>query len=165
MADDEKKKAGRKGKYETHVLPFFEKIDKMLNDGASEKQIADALGISYAAWNNYKVKYSELAELCSQPRTKLIEELRSALVKKALGYAYEEKEQYIKQEVDPVTKKPIGNPVMHTKIVTKQALPDTTAIFGALNIYDDEYVKDKKNYDLKKQELELRKMIAENKDW
>lgn len=157
--------AGRNGKYETYVLPYFDKIEEWLGGGASEKQVANALGISYASFNNYKVQHKELKEICEKPRVPVVLDLRSTLVKKALGYTYEEKEQYIKQEVDPVTKKPIGNPVMHTKIVTKQALPDTTAIFGALNIYDEEYVKDKKQYDLKKQELELRKMIAENKDW
>ena len=158
MADDEKKKAGRKGKYETHVKPFFDKIDKMLNDGASEKQVAEALNISYAAWNKYKVEYSELGALCSKPRTKLIENLRSALVKRALGFTYEEKKQYITEDDDGHRKK-------HTEITTKQALPDTTAIFGALNIYDPEYVKDKKAHELKEQELELRRMQAEMKDF
>lgn len=162
---DEKKKAGRKKKYETHVLPFFDKIDEMLNKGASEKQCAEALGISYPAWNNYKKDYPAFGELCSKPRTKLIEELRSALVKRALGFEYEEKEQYIKQEIDPISKQPTGSKFMHTKIVTKYQPPDCTAIFGALNIYDDEYVKDKKNYELKQQELELRRMQAEIKDW
>lgn len=157
--------AGRKGKYESHVEPFFDKIDKLLNDGASEEQVAKALGISYSSFNNYKQDHPELKALCEKPRTTLVEDLRSALVKKALGFEYEEKEQYIKQELDPITKKPIGNPVMHTKIVTKKALPDTTAIFGALNLYDGDYVKDRKQYELKQQELELRKMIAENKDW
>ena len=157
--------AGCKGKYETHVKPRLKEIRELLNDGASERQVAKALGISYASFNNYKRDYEELDKICREPRIKLIDDLRSALCKKALGFEYEEKEQYIKQELDPVTKKPIGNPVMHTKILSKKSLPDTTAIFGALNIYDDEYVKDKKNYDLKKQELELRKWIAENRDW
>lgn len=157
--------AGRNSKYQTHIQPFLEQVKKMLNEGASERQVAQSLGVSYASFNNYKREYKELAEVCGAPRTELIEDLRSALVKKALGYSYEEKEQYIKQEVDPITKKPIGNPVMHTKIVTKQALPDTTAIFGALNIYDGEYVKDRKQYELKQQELELRRMMAESKDW
>lgn len=155
---DVKKKAGRKGKYETHVLPFFDKIDKMLNEGASERQMAEALDISYAAWNNYKVQYKEFGELCSKPRTKLVEDLRSALVKRALGFSYEEKKQYITEDEN-------GNKKKHTEITTKQALPDTTAIFGALNIYDDEYVKDKKAHELKQQELELRKMSVEFKDW
>lgn len=150
--------AGRKGKYETHVKPFFEKIDKLLNEGASEEQVAATLGISYSSWNNYKVQHDDFGYLCNKPRTKLVEELRSALVKRALGYNYEEKKQYITEDAD-------GNKKKHTEITTKYALPDTTAIFGALNIYDETYVKDKKNYELKQQELELRKMIAENKDW
>lgn len=150
--------AGRKGKYETHVKPFFEKIDKLLNEGASEEQVAATLGISYSSWNNYKVQHEDFGYLCNKPRTKLVEELRSALVKRALGYNYEEKKQYITEDAD-------GNKKKHTEITTKYALPDTTAIFGALNIYDETYVKDKKNYELKQQELELRKMIAENKDW
>lgn len=158
MADDEKKKAGRKGKYDTHVLPFFDKIDKMLNEGASEKQVAEALGISYPAWNNYKKDYPAFGELCGKPRTKLIEDLRSALVRRALGFTYEEKKQYITEDES-------GNKKKHTEITTKQALPDTTAIFGALNIYDPEYVKDKKAHELKEQELELRRMQAEMKDF
>ena len=156
---------GRNSKYESHIKPNFEQIDKWLNSGASEKQCAENLGISYATWNNYKKQYDEFYKFCAKPRTRLVENLRSALVKKALGFEYEEKEQYIKQEVDPETKRPIGKPIMHTRIVTKQALPDTTAIFGALNLYDDEYCKDKKQYELKQQELELRKIIADSKDW
>ena len=155
---DKKKKAGRKGKYETHIKPFFDKIDKLLNDGASEKQVAEALGVSYPAWNKYKQEYTELRELCNKPRTKLIEELRSALVKRALGFTYEEKKQYITEDEDGKKKK-------HTEITTKQALPDTTAIFGALNIYDPEYVKDKKAHELKEQELELRREMAEYKNF
>lgn len=156
---------GRKSKYESHIKPKFEQIDEWLNDGASEKQCAENLGISYATWNNYKNQYAEFCDLCTKPRTKLVEKLRSALVKRAIGFQYEEKKQYITQEVDPQTKQPIGKPVMRTEIYTKQALPDTTAIFGALNLYDEEYVKDKKQYDLKKQELELRKLSVEMKDW
>jgi predicted transcriptional regulator len=156
MADN--KKAGRKGKYETHVLPFFDRIDRMLNEGASERQVAEALGVSYPAWNRYKVQYPALGELCSKPRTKLIEDLRSALVKRALGFTYEEKKQYITEDENGSKKK-------HTEITTKYAVPDTTAIIGSLNIYDPEYVKDKKAHELKEQELELRRMQAEFKNW
>lgn len=150
--------AGRGSKYETHIEPFFEKIDKMLNDGASEKQVAESLGISYGSWNNYKTKYPQFKELCEKPRTRLVDDLRSALVKRALGFTYEEKKQYITEDANGKKKK-------HTEITTRQALPDTTAIFGALNLYDPDYVKDRKMHELKQQELELRKEIAENKDW
>lgn len=150
--------AGRKGLYDTHVKPYLNKVDEMLNDGASEEQVALYLGVSYSSWSNYKKQYKELEELCGKPRSRLVENLRSALVKRALGYTYEEKKQYITEDSD-------GNKKKHTEITTKQALPDTTAIFGALNIYDKDYVKDRKNYELKQQELELRKMNLEYKDW
>ena len=149
---------GRKGKYETYVKPYFEKIEKWLNGGASEAQVAEALGISYASFNNYKRDYKELRELCEKPRVGVVLDLRSALVKRALGYTYEEKKQYISKDED-------GNQKISTEIYTKQALPDTTAIFGALNLYDPEYVKDKKAHELKEQELELRRQMAEAKDW
>lgn len=150
--------AGRKGKYESYVKPHFEKIEKWLNNGASEKQVAEALGISYATFNNYKRDYKELRELCEKPRVGVILDLRSALVKRALGYSYEEKKQYITEDEN-------GNKKKHTEITTKEALPDTTAIFGALNLYDPDYVKDRKQHELKMQELELRKMRAEMDDW
>lgn len=151
-------KRGRKGLYETHIKPYFEQIDKMLNDGASEEQVANALGVSYSSFNNYKKQHKELDDLCKKPRVNLVEDLRSALVKRALGFKYEEKRQYITRDAD-------GNERKHTEIITKEALPDTTAIFGALNLYDDTYVKDKKAHELKEQELELRKMQLELKDW
>jgi hypothetical protein len=151
-------KAGRRCLYDTHIKPFFEQIEKMLNDGASEEQVAEALDVSYSSWNNYKKQYKEFEELCSKPRVNLVEDLRSALVKRALGFKYEEKRQYITEDED-------GNKKKHTEIITKEALPDTTAIFGALNLYDENYVKDKKAHELKEQELELRKMALEMKDW
>ena len=149
---------GRKGKYDTYVKPRLDQIEKWLNGGASEKQVAEALGISYAAFNNYKRDYKELREICEKPRVGVVLDLRSALVKRALGYQYEEMKQY-------VTKDENGNQKVHTEIYKKQALPDTTAIFGALNLYDPEYVKDKKAHELKEQELELRRQMAEAKEW
>lgn len=150
--------AGRKGKYETYVKPRLDQIEKWLSGGAAEHQVADALGISYASFNNYKRDYPELREICEKPRVGVVLDLRSALVNRALGFTYEEKKQYITEDEN-------GNKKKHTEITTKQALPDTTAIFGALNLYDPDYVKDKKAHELKEQELELRRQMAEAKDW
>ncbi len=156
---DVKKKAGRKGKYETHVLPFFEKIDKMLNDGASEKQVAEALGVSYAAWNNYKVQYKDFGELCSKPRTQLVEELRSALIKKALGMKVEKKKIYSKKDED-------GKEVKYTEITIDELPPDVAALNLALKNYDREnWANDPQQLALKREELDLRKELAEFKEW
>ena len=148
--------AGRPSKYETHIKPHLEQIKKWAEQGATERQIAKQLGVAYSSFCLYKTKYPELSELLKSKDMKpLVEELRSALVKKALGFEYKEKKEYIKE--DPET----GNKVKYLEITTKKALPDTTAIFGALNIYDPEYVRDRKNHELRKKDYELRKAIAE----
>jgi transposase len=152
------KKKGRKCKYDTQVKPFLDVIDKMLQNGASKQQIADSLNITYATFNTYINQHEELAEICNKPRTNLVADLRSALVKKALGFQYEETKIY-------TTEDELGNKKKHIEKQIKQSLPDTTAIFGALNLYDEEYVKDKKAHKLKEQELELKKQALELKEW
>ena len=148
-------KRGRKCKYETNVKPYLKNIKKWIEQGATEKQIAEQLGVAYSSFNEYKLKFSELSEvLKTKNMAVLVDELRSALVKKALGFEYKEKKEYIKE--DPNT----GDKTKYIEITTRQSLPDTTAIFGALNIYDETYVKDKASHELKKQELELRKELA-----
>lgn len=155
----EKKKAGAKSKYETHVLPFFDKIDKLLNEGASEKQVAETLGVSYAAFNKYKVKYKALDDLCRKPRTKLIDDLRSALIKKALGMKVERKKIYSKKDED-------GNEVKYTEITIDELPPDVAAINLALKNYDKEnWANDPAAIALKREELELKKELARFKEW
>lgn len=152
--------AGRPSKYETHIKPYLEQIKKWAEQGATEKQIAQQLGVAYSSFNLYKIKYSELSEILKEKDMKpLVEDLRSALVKRALGFEYKEKKEYIKE--DPET----GNKVKYIEITTKQSLPDTTAIFGALNIYDPDYVRDRANHELRKEDLELRKALARSNNF
>lgn len=145
-------KLGRKGMYVTHVEPHFAKIEKLLNQGATEKQVAESLGVSYASWCNYKRDYKALRELCEKPRTELVDDLKGALVKRALGFTYEEKKAYKRRGDD-------GSEYTYVETQTKQALPDVTAIFGALKIYD----KDKLDYDIQAQSIELKRMEFELK--
>ena len=147
--------AGRPSKYQTHVKPYLEQIKKWAEQGATEKQIAKQLGIAYSSFCEYKIKYSELSEILKEKDMKpLIEELRGALVRRAIGFEYKEKKEYIRE--DPET----GKRVKYIEVTTKQSLPDTTAIFGALNIYDENYVRDRANHELRKEDLELRKKLA-----
>lgn len=147
--------AGRPSKYESHIKPHFDQIKKWAEQGATERQIAKQLGVAYSSFCLYKNKYTEFSDLLKQKdMNPLVEELRGALVKKALGFEYKEKKEYVK--TDPDT----GQPTKYIEVITKQSLPDTTAIFGALNIYDPDYVKDKKNHDLREKDYELRKAIA-----
>lgn len=152
-------KVGAKSKYETHIKPNLDKIKQMLNKGASEEQVAVSLGVSYSSFNNYKKQYEELAKVCSAPRVKLINDLRSALIKKALGMKIERKKIYSKKDED-------GNEVKYTEITVDELPPDVAAINLALKNYDREgWANDPQALELKRQELELRKELAEFKEW
>lgn len=145
----------RPSKYETNVKPYFDQIRKWAGQGASERQMAEKLKIGYSTWIDYKHRYPEFSQLIKEMhRPELVEELRSALVRRALGFEYREKKEYTK--VDPDT----GQTVNYIEIMTRQALPDLTAIFGALNLYDETYVRDRANHELRRRDIELREAIA-----
>lgn len=156
MEEQRKRKAGRPDRYEEAVKPHLERIRKWAEQGATEAQIARELGVAYSTFRDYKKRYPELsAAIKEKDMRPLVEELRSALVKRALGYDYEESKAYTRTDPDS------GKPVSYVERTKKHMPPDTTAIFGALNIYDDEYIRDRANYELKKLDLELRKAVAE----
>lgn len=154
-------KTGRKSIYEEKIKSRFPDIEKWLKGGATEKQVAAALGIAESTWFRYKAENKELNEFVKKiDRTEIVLDLRSSLLKRAHGFTYEEKKQYIKE--DQVT----GHKTKYTEIHTKQALPDVAAINLALKNYDKEnWANDPQMLDLKKQELELRKLAAEAENW
>lgn len=150
--------AGRPSKYYKQVQPFLDKVDEFLNNGATEKQVAEALGVAYSSWSNYKNEFKELKDICDKPRVGLVLNLRGALVKAALGQKVTTKKTYIKKDNE-------GKEAKYTEIIEKEIPPNINAIYGALNIYDPEYVKDKANYELRREEFELRKELAKDQLW
>lgn len=149
-------KAGRKNKYETHIKPYFEDIKECLERGVDEKDIADKLGVSISSWCDYKNRYLEFAELFKKKDvSKILKDLDSALLKVACGYEYEEEKRVGRKDKD-------GEQIVIVEKYKKHQPPNVTAIFGAYNRFDPNYVKDKAYYDLKMQELELKKAIADS---
>lgn len=151
-------KRGRKDKWSI-IKENLDKIEKLSSNGATEKQIAKSLNIAYSTFNKYKAEKKELSEILKKGREDLVEQLRGALIKKALGFAYEEKKNYIKY--DEVTQ----HKTQYTEITKKEALPDVAAINLALKNYDTEnWSNDPAMLSIKKQELELRKKMSEQND-
>lgn len=161
-------KVGRKNVYDSKIKPKFEYIKAQLGKGASEKQVAKAIGVGYSTWLNYKATNQEFSEFLKNDvdRSELVDDLRSALIKKALGFSYEEKKVTV-QEIqleDGETKIPAK--VIRTETMTKFSPPDVASINLALKNYDKEnWSNDWQAYDLKKEELELKKKLAEEKIW
>lgn len=151
-------RGGRKGAYETRIKPRFDDISEWLKHGATEKQIAFNLGVSYSTLNKYKVEKSEFSELLKNGRQSLVLELRGALVKRALGYRFTEIKKYTKIEN--------GQAVQYVEETTKEAAPDVAALNLCLKNYDPEnWANDPQALRIKEKELELKREIAEKDNW
>lgn len=148
--------SGRHDLYVERVKPRFEEIEKWIQEGATEKQVASALGIGYTAFNNYKVRYKEFSDFLKNiDRGKIIVDLKSALLKKALGFTYEEEKKYVK--TDPKT----GLAFNYVEIQKCYCPPDVAAINLMLKNLDKDWSNDPKNDEFKRMELELRKQSLE----
>lgn len=142
---------GRKNKYDEYVRPFIPKIVEWTKSGATEKEICTALGVSVSTFNEYKNKYSELSDALRAGRQSVVLEIKAALLKRALGFEYEEKKGSKK-----------GDGLSNVEVYKRYCPPDTTAAAMLLRNYDDSWRdKDSMTSDLKQQEMELRKAIAE----
>lgn len=152
-------KRGRKSVYDTAIAPHLDKIKKAVQQGATVAEIAAALGVAESTLYKYKEEKTELSDAFAHGREDVIIEIRAALLKKALGYEYEEKKKYIKQDER-------GFDVMYTEITTKHQPPSETAGAMLLRNYDENWLdKDNATTQLKQQELKLKKMIAESNNF
>jgi hypothetical protein len=151
-------KRGRKSVYDTVIFPNINKIEEWVKSGATEKQICEALGISVSAFNVHKEKM-ELKEALKKGRSSLVLDLRSEMIKKAFKHTLETKKTYVTQDENGSTRK-------HTEITTKEVDGDTGALHLLLKNYDkDNWKNDWDSYELKQAELELKKKLANDKDW
>lgn len=171
-------KRGRKNKYETVVKPNFPKIIKWLENGATERQVAQNLGVGYSTFEKYKAENLEFQELIKNSRCAVIQQLRGALIKRAVGFEYKETKviteemaipQYLKEaliragfDVETISK--IKN--QRTETMTKLALPDVAALNLALKNYDaDNWANDPQMLKIREKELELREKQIDNNSW
>lgn len=153
------KKRGRKCLYETTVKPRFPEIREWLQSGATEKQIADNLGIACSTFYRYKAEKKEFAELIKNGRQALILQLRGAIVKRAIGFTYTEKKRYKKKDETGVV-------CEYEEETERQALPDVAALNLCLKNYDSEnWANDPQALEMKEKELQLRREIAESSGW
>ena len=149
---------GRKGKYETHVLPHLSDIRAWYED-FSEAQIATKmLKVSVASWGRYKAKHPELREALKEGKQALAADLKAALKKRARGYYYTERRSYAKDEGGKKTK--------YTETVEKYMAPDTAAIHLLLKNLDPEWRNDDQTtIDLKRKQTELTERKLDQGEW
>lgn len=66
-------------------------IEEWVQDGISEKEIAQRLGILSRTFERYKQEHKDLFDAVTKGREKIIRKVEAALFKKAIGYTYAEK--------------------------------------------------------------------------
>lgn len=110
------------------------RIEGWARDGLTDKQIAnDKIGIAentFCAWKN---KHPEILEALKKGKAPVDIEVENALLKRALGYEYDEVTTEIEELADGKQKK-------HKRVVKKMVVPDVTAqIFWLKNRRPDKW--------------------------
>lgn len=148
--------AGRPNKYDSDVKPRFEEIKEWLQNGATDKEIADNLGVNKATICEYKKRYPEFNELIKNGRKAPVQAIKAALFKRATGFTYSEKVTTISDK-DGTT----------IKTYEKYALPDPASAIILLKHWDkdQEWTQDPASLKIRKQELELKKQHMEADNW
>ena len=132
-------KRGRKPKFKPG---FCKIIEEMMQDGATDIQIAKTLRIGVSTFYEYLQEYPEFMEARKRGEKIIIEKVKGALVQRALGYETEEIEQKISKNRATGAEVPIL-----LKKVKKHVAPDVGAIvFYLKNKAPDEF-KDKFEFD------------------
>lgn len=149
-------KRGRPNKYLENVKPRFAEIIEWLKAGATDKEIAENLGVNQRVFCKYKNEYSELNELIKNGRKKAIQEIKAALFKRACGFNYTEK-KIVESEKNGKT----------VETYVKAALPDPASAMILLKHWDkeNEWTSDPAMLELKKEELEMKKKHIESEVW
>lgn len=118
-----------KGKYEYWLSPDgLLRLEAYARDGLTDEQIAKNLDIVPSTLYEWKRQYSEISEALKKGKEVVDIEVENALLKRALGYSYEENKVEVSEEGTKVTK------------TIKEVVPDTTAqIFWLKNRRPDRW--------------------------
>ena len=170
-------RAGRPSKYEQDVKGRFDEIIQWAEAGATDKEIADNLGIHRSTLIEYKKANSEFADLLKNSRKKPVNKIKASLLQRALGFTYAEtkvttrefqlpeeaqkilKEQHYEFETEPK--------IIKTEVFTKYAPASEAAALILLQHWakSEGWTRDPQSLALKKKELKLKEKIAKENSW
>ena len=126
-------------------------------NGLTDEQIAHNCGVTATTLYNWKANHVEIFEALKEGKEVVDLLVENALLKRALGYTYEEKTYERKQ----ITEEGDTGMVL-TKTVTKEVIPDTTAqIFWLKNRKKAEWRDNAERLEMEREKLELDKRLTD----
>lgn len=150
---------GRPSRYDSEIKPHIAEIKKAVEAGATVEEVAKAFGIATSTLHKYKAEKKELKDAFARGREKIVFDIKGALLKKALGFEYEEEKKVGKKDKN-------GEHIILVEKYTRYSVPSETAAAMLLRNYDKEWLdKDITSTELKRQEMELKKAIAESNNF
>ena len=144
-----------RNKYYTDVQPKLILVEGWCRNGLTDIQIAKNLGISKDSFYRYKKDYSDFSDALKKGKEEIDIEVENALLKRALGYEYEEVKTYIEEDKEGNKKKRIEK--------TKKLLPaDTTALIFWLKNRKPKAWSDRKEETEEEKNLKLEALRLSN---
>ena len=112
---------GRRGKYHEWITEEgLLKIEGWARDGLTDEQISHNIGIHPSTLYEWQKKYPEIAESLKRGKEVIDRQVENALLKRALGYEYEEVKMVVERDEN-------GNEKKKQEKVIRKVVPDTTA--------------------------------------
>lgn len=118
-----------KGKYEYWISPDgLLQLEAWARDGLIDERIAENIGIGVRTLYEWKLRYPQISQALKKGKAVIDIQVENALLKRALGYTYEEKKVETGGDGQKVTR------------TIKEVVPDTTAqIFWLKNRRPDRW--------------------------
>lgn len=135
-----------KGKYQEWLTEEgLLQLESWARDGLTDKQIASNMGITEQTLNVWKKNYPSLFESLKRGKAVVDIQVENALLKRALGYSYDEVTKERVLDYDPSTGQVVGSHMEVTKTVRKEIQGDTTAQIFWLKNRRPEQWRDKRD--------------------
>jgi len=149
-----------KGKYKEWLEPDgLEKIEGWARQGLVNAQIAKNMGITTETLRVWSNSYPSISAALKKGKEVVDLEVENAMVKRALGYEYEEVKTIIEQDIG-------GSRKTRIEKIKKQIAPDVTAqIFWLKNRSRDKWMDNPHKVSNDNELLALRKREVEMKDF
>lgn len=135
-----------KGKYQEWLTEEgLLQLESWARDGLTDEQIASNMGIGYSTLQTWKSKYQDIQDTLKRGKEVVDIQVENALLKRALGYSYDEVTRERVLDYDQSTGQVVGSHIEITKTVKKEVQGDTTAQIFWLKNRRPEQWRDKRD--------------------